>query len=65
MRSKSQRSADARYEEKRRGVYTNVACRLKKVDANNFKMACREAGTTPNAVLLQAVQEFMKSRKSE
>lgn len=39
---------------------TSLACRVKKDYAEKFKAACAEAGTTPNAVLKAAVDEFLK-----
>ena len=40
---------------------TSLACRVKKDYAEKFKSACAEAGTTPNAVLKKAVEEFLQT----
>ena len=43
---------------------TNLACRVRKERAEEFKAACKEAGTTPNAVFLEAMDNFMEKKKN-
>ena len=59
-RSEAQRRADAAYNKKISGKYKNVTCKLRATDAEQFKLRCREKGTTPNAVLTDAVRKYMK-----
>ena len=61
-RTEAQRRADAVYEKKiaKSGKYKNVACRLLAGEAEAFKARCAECGTTVNAVLTEAVKNFMK-----
>ena len=42
---------------------TVLGCKVKKERAEEFKAACRQAGTTPNAVFTKAIDDFMDSRK--
>ena len=39
---------------------TSLACRVKKDFADEFKAACAASGTTSNAVLKQAAEDFLK-----
>ena len=41
--------------------YTQLPCKVRRDKADAFRSACREAGTTPNAVLTAAMQAFMES----
>lgn len=41
---------------------TILACRVRKEYAEEFRTACAEAGTTPNAVLKAAADKFLKDR---
>jgi len=42
---------------------TVLGCKVKKERAEEFKAACKQAGTTPNAVFTKAIDDFMDSRK--
>jgi hypothetical protein len=44
---------------------TVLGCKVRKDRAEEFKEACREAGTTPNAVFTQALNDFMAGRGKE
>lgn len=39
---------------------TVLGCKIRKDDAEKFKNACAEAGTTPNAIFRRAIDEFMR-----
>ena len=39
---------------------TVLGCKVRKDKAEQFKAACKSAGTTPNAVFTSAVDEFME-----
>ena len=39
--------------------YTVVGCKVRKDEAEKFKEACKEAGTTPNAIFRAAMDDFM------
>lgn len=39
---------------------TVLGCKVRRDKANHFKSACREAGTTPNAVFTGAIDEFLR-----
>jgi hypothetical protein len=44
---------------------TTLGCRMKRSDAEDFKAACKDSGTTPNAVFNTAVAEFMQDYAEE
>nr|DAR44586.1 MAG TPA: bifunctional protein PutA [Caudoviricetes sp.] len=44
---------------------TTLGCRMKRSDAEDFKAACKDSGTTPNAVFNTAVAEFMQDYEEE
>ena len=39
-----------------------LGCKVKRDRADEFREACRKAGTTPNAVFNKAIDEFMNER---
>ena len=41
---------------------TVLGCKLRKDKAEKFKAECKEAGTTPNAVFIAAIDSFMAER---
>lgn len=41
---------------------TVLGCKIRKDKAEEFKTACREAGTTPNAVFMEAINGFMEKK---
>lgn len=57
MISEKKKASNAKWDKEN---MTSLACRVKKDYAEKFKAACAEAGTTPNAVLKQAVEEFLQ-----
>lgn len=44
---------------------TVLGCKMRKEKAERFKEACREAGTTPNAVFTAAVDAFLTEHGEE
>lgn len=42
---------------------TVLGCKIRKDKAEEFKAACKAAGTTPNAVFTSAINNFMGWRK--
>lgn len=38
---------------------TTLGCRMRKADAEIFKAACKDSGTTVNAVFTRAAAEFI------
>ena len=44
---------------------TILGCRVKKDYAARFRAACVAAGTTPNAVLKQAADDFLKEHPAD
>lgn len=40
---------------------TNIACRVRKETAEQFKAAAAAAGTTPNAILKKCIDDFIKN----
>ena len=40
-----------------------LGCKMKKADAEEFKAACKDSGTTVNAVFTAAAVEFLKKYK--
>ena len=45
--------------------YKIVGCKIKKEDAQAFKEECKKRNTTPNEVLKNAINEFMKAEDPE
>lgn len=39
---------------------TVLGCKVRKERADEFKAACKEAGTTPNAVFSEAITAFLE-----
>ena len=39
---------------------TVLGCKVRKEKADAFKAACKDAGTTPNAVFTSAMDDFMR-----
>lgn len=52
----AQRKAQNKYDAKN---LTVLGCKMRREDAEQFKAACRAAGTTPNAVFRKAADEFI------
>lgn len=44
---------------------TVLGCKIRKDKAEAFKQACKDAGTTPNAVFTAAINAFMSSHRSD
>lgn len=44
---------------------TVLGCKVRKDKAERFKAACKEAGTTPNAVFTGAIDTFMEEHGQE
>lgn len=42
---------------------TVLGCKIRKDRAEEFKAACKAAGTTPNAVFTAAINDFMERQK--
>lgn len=42
---------------------TVLGCKIRKDRAEEFKAACKAAGTTPNAVFTAAINDFMARQK--
>lgn len=58
-RTPAQRAADRRYNAKVADQYKLISCKLKAEEAAAFKAACKQDGTTPNAVLTRAVRDYL------
>lgn len=56
-RSEAKRRADNKYN---LAHYTVLGCKMKIIEAEEFKTACRDSGTTPNAIFRKAVDDFMR-----
>lgn len=56
MISEKKKASNAKWDKEN---MTSLACRVKRDYAEKFKATCAEAGTTPNAVLKAAVDEFL------
>lgn len=44
---------------------TVLGCKVRKDRAEEFKAACKEAGTSPNAVFSNAINDFMERPRQE
>lgn len=42
-----------------------MSCKMKKADAEEFKAACKDSGTTVNAVFTRAAEKFVKNYAEE
>lgn len=60
-RSEAKRRADNKYN---LAHYTVLGCKMKITEAEEFKNACKDSGTTPNAVFRKAIENFMKNYNS-
>lgn len=56
--SEAKKKANYKYDS---AHYANVACRLRKEEAEAFKAECKNRNTTPNAVLKKAINDFMEN----
>lgn len=61
-KSAAQRRAQNAYDKKN---FCVLGCKIKKADAEEFKAACKDSGTTVNAVFTAAAAEFMENYKKE
>lgn len=43
---------------------TVLGCKIRKDKAERFKAACKEAGTTPNAVFTEAINKFLEKEEA-
>lgn len=57
MVSEKKKASNAKWDKEN---MTTLACRVKKDYAAKFRAVCAAQGTTPNAVLKQAADSFMK-----
>lgn len=60
MVSTSQKAASAKWD---KAHMTTVACKITKEKAELFKAACKERGTTPNAVLSKRINEYIQEAR--
>ena len=42
-----------------------MTCNVRKDDAAEFKAACKEEGTTPNAIFKAAMEDFMREYRKK
>lgn len=56
--SEARKRANRKYDAK---TYTIAACKIRKDEMQRFKAACVEEGTSPNAVIKAAIDEFMRN----
>lgn len=61
-RTDAQRRAQNKYD---RENVTVLSCKMRKSDAEDFKAACKDSGTTVNAVFTRAAEEFVKNYAEE
>lgn len=60
--SESRRRANAKWDA---ANMTTLGCRMRKADAQIFKSACKDSGTTVNSVFTRAAEEFVKNYAEE
>jgi hypothetical protein len=60
--SEAKRRANAKWDS---ANLTIVGCRVRRDKAEEFKAVCKAAGTTPNAVFLEAMNDFMERHKEK
>lgn len=61
-RTDAQRRAQNKYD---RENVTVLSCKMRKSDAEDFKAACKDSGTTVNAVFAGAAAKFMAEYYAE
>lgn len=61
MVSRAKRASNNRWDAENMAV---LGCKVKRDRAEAFKAACKKAGTTPNAVFIKAIDEFMDREKA-
>ena len=59
MLSDAKKKANAKWDKANMMI---LGCKVRKDFAAQFREACRAVGTTPNAVLKQATEQFLKER---
>ena len=57
--SEAQKAANRRYKATHEDNRKLVSCRASAETAEKFKRKCAENGTTPNAVLLEKINEYI------
>ena len=62
MVSEKKKASNAKWDKEN---MTTLACRVKKEYAAKFRAACAAQGTTPNAVLKQAADDFLKEHPAD
>lgn len=62
MVSNAKREANVRWDKEN---MTILGCRVTRTKAEKFKAACRAMDTTPNAVLLKAVDEVIERAEGQ
>lgn len=55
----AQRRANDKWDRKNR---TMLGCKMYRDKADAFRAACKDAGTTPNAIFTAAAEDFMQGR---
>ncbi len=60
--SDSQKAAAVRWDKEN---MTNIACRVTKTKAMQFRLACQKNDTNPNAVLLAYINEYIEKAKAQ
>ncbi len=58
----SRKKANAKWDKEN---MTNLACRLRKDKAEQFKAICRARGTTPNAEFMKVIDKFIAEESPE
>lgn len=59
--TESRRRANNKYIAKN---YTVLGVKIRRDEADEFKEACKLAGTTPNAIFKKAIDNFMRGRSA-
>lgn len=62
MVTEARKRANAKWDKEN---MTILGCKVKKDYATRFRAACVAAGTTPNAVLKQAADDFLKEHPAD
>ena len=61
MVSRAKRASNNRWDADNMTV---LGCKVKRDKADAFRSACKESGTTPNAVFIKAIDDFMAKERA-
>lgn len=62
MVSERKKASNARWD---RENMTSLTCKVRRIYADKIKKVCKENGTTPSAVMRQALDDFVREKTTQ